>query len=376
MGSETGRALVLGTLAHEDGFAADAIAALLAEGGLHAPSPLTELEHAALAKGPSAGVPPWVPGNYPAWLHDTLATRFGTTLSEEMTVLAARAPLDLRVNSLKANAEHARAVLRADGLDAAPCRFAPLGLRLPPGSAVTRSRAYLDGLVEVQDEGSQIASLLAGAEPGMTVIDLAAGAGGKSLALAASMGNAGQIIAADIDAERLARLAPRAARAGARIIERRVLRPWAGGADPDFPDLPGGVDLVVLDAPCSGSGTWRRNPESKWRLTPDALTDFARIQASLLDRAARLVRPGGRLAYMTCSILEAENSGAIHAFFERNAKFAIILPEEALNRSRFGAISGLSGEVGIMLSPARTGTDGFFIALLRRKAEAAGVDGS
>jgi 16S rRNA (cytosine967-C5)-methyltransferase len=151
------------------------------------------------------------------------------------------------------------------------------------------------------------------------------------------------------------------------MIEARPLGAWTGGADPDFPDLRGGADLVLVDAPCSGSGTWRREPEAKWRLTPERLAALTRIQGALLDRAAPLVRPGGRLAYVTCSLLEAENSGAIHAFLERNTNFALVSPKDVINRPGFGAIPCFVRAMGVALSTGRTGTDGFFVALARRR---------
>jgi 16S rRNA (cytosine967-C5)-methyltransferase len=287
-----------------------------------------------------------------------------------MEALSRRAPLDLRVNSLKSTISEAVTALLEDGLSASPCPWAPGGLRLPAGAPVTRSDTYLQGLVEIQDEGSQLASLLAGAAPGETVIDLAAGAGGKSLALAGQMANRGRLIAADVAAERLARLAPRALRAGATIIESRSLRAEPGPDEPDLPDLVACADLVLVDAPCSGSGTWRREPEAKWRLSPERLAELIRIQSGLLDRAARLVRPGGRLAYLTCSMLEAENSGVIHAFLERDlehgANFGLISPYDVMNEAGLGAVPCHRRALGVSLSTGKTGTDGFFMTLLRK----------
>jgi 16S rRNA (cytosine967-C5)-methyltransferase len=366
MGVMTGRALVLGTLALEDGLGAAAIAKLLDEGGPHGPPPLIAEERARLEAGPPPGASPSTLGDYPDWLHPALEAAFGSALANEMAALAARAPFDLRVNTLRATRAEARDALAAEGIVAEECPHSPMGLRLPAGTPIQRSRTYLAGLVEIQDEGSQLVSLLAGAEPGMTVVDLAAGAGGKSLALAALMGNQGRIIAADIDPLRLERLSPRAMRAGARIIETRVLRPWTGGPDPDFPDLGEGADLVLLDAPCSGSGTWRRAPDAKWRLTASQLAGLGRTQEDLLARAAGLVKTGGRLAYITCSILAAENGTPAGAFLSGREDFEAALPA--------APFPCYAKALGLTLTPARTGTDGFFFALFRRKAGR--VDGS
>jgi 16S rRNA (cytosine967-C5)-methyltransferase len=250
-------------------------------------------------------------------------------------------------------------------LSAEPCPYAPLGVRLPAGAPVTGLALYREGQIEVQDEGSQIASRVCNAKPGMKVIDLAAGAGGKTLALAADMADRGVILACDVEPKRLYELSRRAKRAGAHIVERRLLRdvePHAG-AGPDLARLEGWADLVVIDAPCSGSGTWRRAPDAKWRLSVERLSAYQRLQQKLLSRAAGLVRPGGRLCYITCSVLKCENEAPVEAFLGARPHFRLI-PPHILLKSAGLSVDADEGNWGLRLSPARHGTDGFFIACL------------
>jgi 16S rRNA (cytosine967-C5)-methyltransferase len=218
--------------------------------------------------------------------------------------------------------------------------------------------------VEVQDEGSQLAALFAGAKPGDQVIDLCAGAGGKTLALAAAMENRGQLYASDLDARRLAPLHARLERAGAHNVQIRTPR---GDADV-LTDLGGRADLVVIDAPCTGTGTWRRNPDAKWRIRPGALAERTKEQVAVLDRAAALVKPGGRMAYITCSLLSEENSDQVRGFVERHPAFAVIPPMDVVQalgeRAVVFARAALMSEEGVLMTPRRTGTDGFFVSVL------------
>ena len=294
----------------------------------YAPSSLTTEEQAVLSCQQHGEPPDWARLNLPAWLWPMLAGHGAANLA----ALNARAPLDLRVNSLKASRGEVIARLAAEGIEAHETPLAATGLRLAAGALVSASQSWRDGLVEVQDEGSQLAVARLDVRPGMTVLDYCAGAGGKSLALAAAMDNRGRIFAHDAAARRLARLAPRLARAGADIVQTGL---------PEGP-----VDLVLVDAPCSGSGTWRRNPNAAWRLTPARLAELGRLQAAVLDAAAEFVRPGGRLAYVTCSLLASENDDQVEGFLARHNDF----------RRR-------SAE---LLTPWRHGVDGFFIALLDR----------
>lgn len=286
-------------------------------------------------------------GLAPAWLVDRLSRRFGDDTPAELCALLDRAPLDLRANILKTS----RTAMLAALPDVVPTPHAPLGLRAAMPFAVEAHPAFRDGLIEVQDEGSQLACLAGAATPGMTVVDLCAGAGGKTLALAAAMANEGRLIACDADRTRLDRLAPRTERAGVSIIERRLLD--SGREAARLGDLTGVADLVLVDAPCSGTGTWRRNPEARWRLTPARLERLVALQARLLDLGASLARPGGRLVYVVCSLLPEEGEAQVEAFHGRHPGWTpapITLPM-AQNTT-----------TGVVLTPARHGTDGFFIA--------------
>lgn len=289
------------------------------------------------------GEEPAAGGIAPEWLEEALdASGIG---NDEAAALLDRAPLDVRVNTLKADRENLELPEAGELLPA------PQGLRFAQGTQVEQWEAYRDGRVEVQDCGSQLACMALEARPGETVIDLCAGAGGKTLALAAAMENRGTLIAADTDRARLARLAPRAERAGAFTIQNVLLDP--GKELAALEQWKGRADAVLVDAPCSGTGTWRRNPEARWRLTEAQLARYIQLQARLLDIAAALVKPGGRLLYVTCSLLDAEGQDQIAGFLERNDQWHADMPILPLGRAR-GA--------GIRLTPAHDGTDGFFIA--------------
>ncbi|MBV8972934.1 MAG: RsmB/NOP family class I SAM-dependent RNA methyltransferase [Sphingomonadaceae bacterium] len=303
----------------------------------HAPAPLLPDEPAA------------EPSPAPAWLLDRLRARFGDDTPRQVAALLGRAPLDLRVNTLKGRRD---AVAVAE---AVPTPFARDGLRLPTAANVERSDAFRDGLIEVQDEGSQLAVATCAVEPGMTVVDLCAGAGGKTLALAAAMANRGRLIASDTDRGRLQRMVPRLARAGVTIAAPRLLD--ARREAEALADLASTADLVLIDAPCSGTGTWRRNPEARWRLTPERLARLTAEQARLLDLAAVLVRGGGALAYVVCSLLPEEAEAQVAAFRTRRPGFE---PQDFANPLGGAAVSTL------VLTPGDQGCDGFFIARLTR----------
>ena len=284
------------------------------------------------------------PGLAPGWLMKRLRQQFGSDCEAEVTALLGRAPLDLRINPLIGG--------DVDIEGAAPAPFVPNGLRITEKLRIETHPAYLAGAVEIQDEGSQLACLAAAAKPGELVIDLCAGAGGKTLALAAAMANRGQLIACDTDRDRLSRLPPRAARAGADMIETRLLNP--NREMEALADLTQTADLVLIDAPCSGTGTWRRNPEARWRLTPDRLQALTILQARLLDIGAGLVKPGGRLVYVVCSLLPEEGSGHFDRFYQRNPGFrptAFQLPTMTVSAP------------SAMLTPRQHNCDGFFIAV-------------
>lgn len=283
----------------------------------------------------------------PAWLR----SRLDPLVEEsELPALLERAPLDLRVNRLRGGREEG---LRAvEGAVATP--LSPIGLRLAQSIQIEPHPAWRSGVVEVQDEGSQLLALGCEAAPGTTVVDLCAGAGGKTLALAAEMANAGRIIACDTDRGRLSKMSPRLARAGVTIVEQRLLDPRREREA--LGDIERQADLVLVDAPCSGTGTWRRNPETRWRLTPERLDRLVELQAYLLDLAATMVRPGGRLVYAVCSLLAEEGRGQAEAAARRYSS----LVSEALPIH-----GGRAAGPGIVLTPGHDGTDGFFVARWR-----------
>jgi 16S rRNA (cytosine967-C5)-methyltransferase len=368
MGADTPRAVLLGMLARERQMNVEAIAKL-SDGARFAPEPLSDDEHARLRPASLEGAPEHVLGDYPEWLDAPLAAAFGESRAEEGAALASRAPLDLRVNTLKASRDEAADAISE--LKPQPTRWSPIGLRVvvapdAKSPAVHAEPAFLKGQIEIQDEGSQLAALLAGAKPGEQVIDLCAGAGGKTLALAASMDNQGQIFATDTDKRRLAPIHDRIERAGARNIQVITQR-----TDKDMlADLAGTADLVLIDAPCTGTGAWRRNPDAKWRVRPGALAERLKDQAEALDHAATLVKPGGRIAYITCSVLDDENGAQVRGFVGRHPEFTVVPPSEVTNalgdRGFLFRRVVLMSDAGLLMTPRRTDTDGFFVSVLRR----------
>jgi len=374
-GADAPRAWALGALRWGFG-AADAAIIATFESDPHAPEALTVEEIAALAQMTPAsrldGAPAPVRGDYPEWLEPSFVRAFGDARAGEGASLAAPAPLDLRANSLKASRDKLMAALvETPHLRVAPALtpYAPDGVRLPWARAGMfrwdADVSFAKGWFEVQDEGSQIAARLAGAKPGLQIVDLCAGAGGKTLALAAAMQNTGQIYAHDADARRLAPLKARLDRSGAHNVQ---IRPPLNSRDA-LGDLAGHMDVALVDAPCTGSGTWRRNPDAKWRLRPAALETRKAEQQAALDAAAPLVKPGGLVLYVTCSVLPEENADAIAAFLARDARFAPtpLTSEIASVRAALAAAGAADGASAVQLTPARTGCDGFFIAALRRK---------
>lgn len=313
----------------------DAALAALFDGSTHGPAPIEDQERYAR------------PGLAPKWLEKALAS--SDLAGEELAALLERAPLDLRVNALKADRETIELPVPAEPT------LARQGLRLPHGTQVEPWEAYRAGQIEVQDTGSQLACEAVSAHSGETVIDLCAGAGGKTLSLAAAMENRGVLIACDTDKRRLSQLAPRAERAGVTIVETVLLDP--GKEAETMRGWGDGGDAVLVDAPCSGTGTWRRNPEARWRLTEKQLQRFTQTQQRLLDMAAKLVRPGGRLVYVVCSLLDAEGADQIAGFLARHGAWRVDPPQLPAGRARGN---------GIRLTPLHDGTDGFFIARLTR----------
>jgi 16S rRNA (cytosine967-C5)-methyltransferase len=378
IGESSPRAALIGMLKRERRLDVAAIAALCS-GGPYGPAPLTDAEQNALGRDFPAGAPAPVAGDYPDWLDPHLTRVFGDERAAEAAALATRAPLDMRVNTLVGERDEVMPKLAHLGVE--PTRWSPNGLRIrlsadAKSPAIHAEPAFRKGAIEIQDEGSQLAALLAGAKPGEQVVDLAAGAGGKTLALAAAMDNRGQIYATDVHKRQLVPIHERIARAGARNIQVRTPRgPSADSADgsglgPELADLAGRADLVVIDAPCTGTGTWRRNPDAKWRVRPGALTQRMKQQAALLNRASALAKTGGRIAYITCSVLVEENGDQVRAFIERNPDFSVEKPTEVAHalgqRGYLFSRATLISDEGLLMTPCRTDTDGFFVSLLRR----------
>jgi 16S rRNA (cytosine967-C5)-methyltransferase len=365
MGEDSARAVMLGALREARGLETGAIAALCSGEG-HAPPALSDAERARLETATLDDAPDCVRGDYPEWLADRFQRAFRERAAAEGAALAARAPVDLRVNILKASREQAAA--KIEHLSPAPTPLSPIGLRIEVGQgrgpALTAETAYVKGLIEPQDEASQLAALLGAAAPGEQVLDLCAGGGGKALALAGQMHNRGQLYAYDSDGRRLMPIHERLERAGARNIQVRQPR---GQADV-LADLEGRCDLVLIDAPCTGVGTWRRHPDAKWRLAPGALELRLKEQAALLAQAAKYVKPGGRLVYVTCSLLVDENEDQIAAFLASDTAFSARSGGEAAEAAglpdlaRFASPHG----PGLRLSPASSGTDGFYVCVMRK----------
>jgi len=369
MDDDSPRARVLGMLKVERGMDLAAISALC-DGGRFAPQPLTDAEKSALTSRSPEAAPAPVAGDYPEWLDPYLEKIFGDDRAVEAAAMASRAPLDLRVNTLKARREKVLSSLKHLRPTATP--WSPVGLRIALGAdarnpGIHAEEDFIKGLVEVQDEGSQLAALFSAAKPGEQVIDLCAGAGGKTLALAAQMQGRGRLIATDHDKRQLAPIHERLSRAGVHNAEVRAPK----GADDPLADIKASADLVLIDAPCSGTGTWRRNPDAKWRMRPGALEIRIRDQAEVLDSASRMVKPGGRIAYITCSVLSEENSEQVRAFVARHPAFAVVPPEQTAaalgDKAEAFTKAALRLSEGWLMTPLRTGTDGFFVSVLRRQ---------
>lgn len=369
MGSDTPRAVVLAAAPRAMGITTAEVEAS-ADGSAHALSPLTEAERRGLGRTLPPDTAPDVLGDYPEWLAPSLARAFGPLAAAEGIALAARAPVDLRVNTLKADREKVLKALAR--FSARPTPYSPLGVRLPPPEGRARQpnveaeTTHGRGWFEVQDEGSQIAAILAAAEPREQVLDLCAGAGGKTLAFAAAMQNTGQVFAYDDDRQRLRPIFERLKRAGARNVQ--VLD---AGDTQALGGLGARFDLVFIDAPCTGTGSWRRRPDAKWRLKPANLAQRVADQTALLDLAASHVKPGGRLVYVTCSVLPEENTDRVEAFLATNAQFTAApwrpVWEAATAAGAPAALASADeSDTSLLLTPRCHGTDGFFVAILRR----------
>jgi len=365
IGSDAPRALVLAALHDVWKRAPDDIALAMAQE--HGPGALTDDERAALARQEENAAPAYVAGDYPEWLSASFDRAFGARAAEEGRALAERAPVDLRANLLKC--DRAKLIKALEKFSASAGPLSPWCVRIEASGPDRRNPhveaepAHGKGWFEVQDAASQVAALMSGAKPGEQVADICAGAGGKTVALAALMGNKGQIHAYDQDKHRLRPIFERLQRAGARNVQ--VL-----GADEGarLDALKGKIDCVFIDAPCSGSGAWRRNPDSKWRLTEKQLTQRIEDQKAVLERGAELVKPGGRLLYITCSVLPEENDDQVGAFLASHPDFSLIPYREQWTRAIGTTPPQSAGQASdtLLLTPLTHATDGFFIAAMRK----------
>ncbi len=363
------RLRVLACLGIVTGWPAEEIASMFT-GERHAPDPLTPAEQAALKRLPGRTLdhpdqPVEVRGNLPIWLKSKFAATLGDDLARELAALLQPATVDLRVNLIKGTRADAQNRLRAEGIETSPTPLSPLCLRLPTRKPLGQTASFKDGIVEVQDEGSQLVSLLVGAKSGMRVVDFCAGASGKALAMAATMDNKGHVVACDVSKVRLEASAKRLRRAGVHNVECRLL---TDERDKWIKRHKRHYDRVLVDAPCTGTGAWRRNPDGRWSLDAKDLEELKPKQARILLSAARLVKPGGRLVYATCSLLKEENEDQVTAFLAANADFKVVPIDQAWAETvvPLGGPSCPCPPPYLMLTPARNGTDGFFAAVMER----------
>ncbi|MGG7566560.1 RsmB/NOP family class I SAM-dependent RNA methyltransferase [Rhodovulum sp. DZ06] len=307
-------------------------------------------------------MPDWVRLECPPWALGPLKRRFGDAFAAEMEATLAPPPVDLRVNPLRSTREAVVLELQALGLDAGPTPLAPLGVRVRESFSLARLEGLKTGEIEIQDEGSQLVAALVDARPGERAVDFCAGAGGKTLALAAGMEGKGHVVACDVNAARLKRCAERLRKAGLHNVETKLL---SGESDKWVKRRKGTFDRVLVDAPCSGTGTWRRNPDARWRDEGEGLAALAALQARILASAARLVKPGGRLVYATCSLLAEENEDQVAAFLAGAPDFRQVPVAEAAPELAAAAPGAFEGDA-LSLTPARHDTDGFFAAVMVR----------
>lgn len=369
-GGEAQPRLLVGALSVLEGRPVESLARAFS-GGRYAPDVLEPFESRVLRalEGHTLDhpeMPEAVALEVPDWLLPLLQEQFGEQTHAEIAALTAPATLDLRVNLLRSTREAAAAALLEDGIEALPMPLSSWGLRVSSRQPVMATRAFRDGLVEIQDEGSQLVVQAVGARPDMRVLDYCAGAGGKTLGLAMTMQNRGHIVACDVSEPRLDGAVRRLRRAGVHNVERHLLvggDKWAKRRAASF-------DRVLVDAPCTGTGTWRRNPDARLRLTRTDLDELTAKQAGILDAAAALVRPGGRLVYATCSVLREENALQIEAFLSRQPGFSTLdLREPATVEPRLPPAALSMDAPFLRLTPRVHGTDGFFTAVMQRAAQ-------
>lgn len=368
-GREDGRALVIGSLHAIDGLSLEEIEALHSGDG-YGPRPLSKQERSRITAG-QGELPGWVAAGLPEFVVEDFKAVFGDRWAEEAhALMAPRAPIDLRVNDAAATVDEVEAELKTAGLEVSRTPWSAVGLRVPsePPPNIQALDGFKAGRFEIQDEGSQVVCWLASAGPGMTVVDYCAGGGGKTLGLAQAMKGQGKLVASDVVNKRLENIRPRLQRAG--VEADLVLIGQNGGG---LEDLNGQADLVFVDAPCSGSGTWRRRPEDAWRLTAEEVEKLHGLQVRILSQATKLVKPGGRLVYVTCSMLARENEASVDAFEAANPDFGPVavtdvLSAPQLSQAAQAKFAELSSGARLRLSPASADTDGFFAAIYERAA--------
>lgn len=334
----------------------------ICSGDTYAPKPLNK-EETRVIKGIDFGAlknaPEYVKLNFPKWLRYSLTQSFGDKLFNVMTAMNEQATTDIRVNTLKTTREALKESLRVDGVHMEETKYSPLGLRMEDRKSVFSTKAFNNGEFEMQDEGSQLIAAFTGVEPGMKVVDFCAGAGGKTLALAAKMNNKGTIHACDVNERRLGEMGKRLKRAGVNNVREKLL---VTENDKWVKRNKETQDVVLIDAPCSGSGTWRRSPDSRWKLTQESLAELNEIQARVLQSASRMAKVGGRVVYATCSVLGEENEQQVEAFLKENENFKLVPAKD------IDVDIEMPAGVGdyVQLNPYDHGTDGFFIAVLER----------
>ena len=368
MGEETPRALAIATYAHVWGKGLEGLLSVCADDP-HAPQDISEIEQAALSRTDLDAIPDEVAANLQPWIWEAFQTSFEEEALNEARAFCQRPPADIRVNTLKA--DRAKVMKALSQFKPKECALSPLGIRFEAGVEgnartpnVQATPSFEKGWFEVQDEGSQVVSILTHVQPGQKVLDFCAGAGGKSLAMSAMMQNKGQIYAYDADAKRLSQSMSRLKRAGTRNVQ--VREPRDGALD----DLIGKMDIVLLDAPCTGSGTWRRRPEAKWKLTPETLAMRCAEQEEVLEAAKLFPKLGGYMIYVTCSVLTAENETQIYNFLENHPNYELVSAGEVWQDSiGMDKPKPWSSDLAsITMTPLATGTDGFFLAVLERMA--------
>jgi len=367
MEDDSPRALTLAGAVYNWGEEVEALSQSF-EGDKFAPSAITEKEQKSLTTKREDVAPAWVNANIPEWLYNAISAQFKTDFEEQANALLNRAPIDIRVNGLKSNRE--KLVNAFSKYNAGETTYSPFGVRLPAGTKDKKSpnieadAEHGKGWFEIQDEGSQIASLLTNAKEGDQVLDFCAGAGGKTLALSAIMKNKGQIHAYDADKHRLRPIFERLKRAGCRNVQT-----LEAGNEVQLEMLKSNMDIVLVDAPCTGSGTWRRHPDAKWRLSEKSLGERMEEQRKVLRKAADHVKPGGKLVYVTCSLLPSENKDQIEAFIEETPAFKPLSYKEQWQQSENNAElnSANDDETYLTLTPKTHNTDGFFISILEKQ---------